>query len=230
MSNFSSLFSRLTGQIIALIVIVVTILAVVLWYLNMYQITLDEQATLRTEITTLDENIVVGNRAKANVPQLCLVVADLQAQRREFLNALPSKEQYADLLRTFKLQIGNNKGQINSLSRTTGATTGTLPAGVRAVSTALNVTGSFTSMIGILQSFESQQRFLRMDNVTLNLGNTNTAEGANIVDPKLTTAISVIAYVYDAARGDTERPVNPYCQPSTQPVAPTTPTTPEVPR
>ncbi len=221
MSNISSLFSRLTGQIIALIVIVLTILAAVLWYFNMYQVTLDEQAVLRTEIADLDQKIIVGNRAKANVPQLCTVVADLQVQRREFLNALPSKEQYADLMRTFKLQIGNNKGQINTLARSAGATSGTLPAGVRAVSTALNVTGSFTSMIGILQSLESQQRFLRMDSINLNVGGGNNATTESTADPKLTAAVSVIAYVYDAARGVVDRPLNPLCP---------NPTTPEVPR
>ncbi len=220
MSNVSSLFSRLTGQIIALIVIVLTVLVAVLWYLNMYQVTLDEQAVLRTEIADLDQKIIVGNRAKANVPQLCAVVADLQVQRREFLSALPSKEQYADLLRTFKLQVGNNKGQINTLARTAGASVGTLPAGVRAVSTALNVSGSFTSMIGILQSLESQQRFLRMDTINLNVG-TNNSGTETTADPKLTAAVSVIAYVYDAARGVVDRPLNPLCP---------NPTTPEVPR
>jgi Tfp pilus assembly protein PilO len=227
MSNISSLFSRLTGQMIALIVLVVTVLIALLWYTQMYQPVLDEQAALRTEIADLDQKIVVGNRAKANVPQLCTVVADLQVQRKEFLNALPSKEQYADLMRTFKLQIGNNKGQINSLNRSAGATSGTLPAGVRAVSTALNVTGSFTSVIGILQSLESQQRFLRMDGVNLTLGgNSNNATSETTSDPKLTAAISVIAYVYDAARGAVDRPLNPLCQvPITVPT-----TTPEVPR
>ena len=229
MSNFSSLFSRLTGQMIALIVLVVTILLAVLWYTQMYQPVLDEQAALRTEITDLDQKIAVGNRAKANVPQLCTVVADLQVQRKQFLNALPSKEQYADLMRTFKLQIGNNKGQINSLGRSVGATTGVLPAGVRAVSTALNLTGSFTSVIGILQSLESQQRFLRMDGVNLTLGgnNNNAATTETTSDPKLTAAISVIAYVYDAARGAVDRPLNPLCQ---VPVITTPVTTPEVPR
>lgn len=221
MSNVSSLFSRLTGQMIALIVLVLTILAAVLWYTTMYQQTLDEQAALRTEIADLDQKIAVGNRAKANVPQLCTVVADLRIQRKEFLNALPSKEQYADLMRTFKLQIGNNQGQLNSLSRSVGATSGTLPAGVRAVSTALSVTGSFTAMIGILQSLESQQRFLRMDGVNLSLGGTNTAATANAADPKLTAAISVVAYIYDAARGVTDPPLNPLCQ---------IPTTTEVPK
>ena len=228
MSNVTSLFSRLTGQIIALIVIVLTILAAVLWYTTMYQQTLDEQAALRTEITDLDQKIEVGNRAKQNVPQLCAVVADLQVQRKQFLSALPTKEQYADLMRTFKLQIGNNKGQLNSLSRSAGATSGTLPGGVRAVSTGLNVTGSFESMIGVLRSLESQQRFLRMDNVNLTLGggNPNTT---TVSDPRLTTTISVVAYIYDAARGATDRPLNPLCQ-SAIPVPPTNPPTTEVPR
>jgi Tfp pilus assembly protein PilO len=223
MSNVSSMFSRLTGQMIALIVLVVTILLAILWYTQMYQPTLDEQAALRLEITDLDQKIEVGNRAKANLPQLCIVVADLQVQRKEFLNALPSKEQYADLMRTFKIQIGNNKGQLNALTRTSGSSVGVLPQGVRAVSTALSLTGSFTSMLGILQSLESQQRFLRMDGVVLTLGNNENGTVKAPTDPKLTTAISVIAYVYDAARGVVDRPLNPLCQ------IPTT-TTPEVPR
>jgi Tfp pilus assembly protein PilO len=221
MNNLSSLFSRLTGQMIALIVLVVTILVAVLWYTSFYQPVLDEQAALRTEIADLDQKIQVGNRAKANVPQLCAVVADLQVQRKEFLNALPSKEQYADLIRTFKLQVGNNKGQINSLNRAAGATSGTLPAGVRAVSTSLSMTGTFGSMIGILQSLEGQQRFLRLDGLNLTLGGNTNTQDTNQADPKLTAAVSVIAYIYNAAQGAVERPLNPLCQ-----VTPT-PTTPE---
>lgn len=213
MNNLSSVFSRLTGQMIALIVLVVTILVAVLWYTSFYQPVLDEQAALRTEIDDLDQKIQVGNRAKANVPQLCAVVADLQVQRREFLSALPTKEQYADLLRTFKLQIGNNKGQLNSLNRAPGATTGTLPAGVRAVSTNLNMTGTFGSMIGILQSLEGQQRFLRLDGLNLSLeGNTAVNSDANQSDPRLTAAVSVIAYIYNATQGTVDRPLNPLCQ------------------
>jgi type IV pilus assembly protein PilO len=224
MNNLSSIFSRLTGQMIALIVLVVTILVAVLWYTSFYQPVLDEQAALRTEIADLDQKIQVGNRAKANVPQLCGVVADLQVQRREFLSALPSSEKYADLIRTFKLQIGNNRGQINSLTRAAGAASGALPAGVRAVSTNLNMTGTFGSMIGILQSLEGQQRFLRLDGLNLNLdgGNNNSNQASNQVDPKLTAAVSVIAYVYNAAQGTVDRPLNPLCQ-----VAPTTTTPPE---
>lgn len=222
LGSLSSIFSRLTGQMIALIVLVVTILVGVLWYTSFYQPVLDEQAALRTEIADLDQKIQVGNRAKANVPQLCAVVADLQVQRREFLSALPTKEQYADLIRTFKLQIGNNKGQLNSLSRTAGATSGTLPAGVRAVSTNLNMTGTFASMIGILQSFEGQQRFLRLDGLNITLSGNNAPETSNQSDPRLTAALSVIAYIYNAAQGTVDRPLNPLCQ-----VAPTNITPPE---
>jgi type IV pilus assembly protein PilO len=223
MNNLSGIFSRLTGQMIALIVLLVTILVAVLWYTSFYQPVLDEQAALRTEIADLDQKISVGNRAKANVPQLCAVVADLQVQRKEFLNALPSKEQYADLIRTFKLQVGNNRGQINSLTRAAGATTGTLPAGVRAVSTNLNMTGTFGSMVGILQSLEGQQRFLRLDGLNLNLEGNNNTGTANPTDPRLTAAVSVIAYIYNAGQGTVDRPLNPLCQ-----VTPTeTPTTPE---
>jgi Tfp pilus assembly protein PilO len=222
MNNLSGMFSRLTGQMIALIVLVLTILVAVLWYTSFYQPVLDEQAALRTEIADLDQKIEVGNRAKANVPQLCAEVANLQVQRKEFLNALPSKEQYADLIRTFKLQIGNNKGQINSLTRAAGTTSGTLPAGVRAVSTNLSMTGTFGSMVGILQSLEGQQRFLRLDGLNLNL-NSNPTDAGNQTDPKLTAAVAVIAYIYNAAQGTVDRPLNPLCQ-----VAPAvTPTTPE---
>ncbi len=223
-ASVSSLFSRLTGQLIAIIVLVVTILIAVLWYTSMYQATIAEQDILRTEIADLDQKIEVGNRAKAIVPQLCAAVTDLQVQRKQFLSALPSKEQYADLMRTLKLQVGNNKGQINSLTRAPGATSGTLPAGVRAVSTGLNLTGSFPAVTGILRSLEGQQRFLRLDGINLTLGGNNNATTENITDPKLTAAVSVVAYVYDAARGTVERPLNPLC------VLTQNPKTPEVPK
>ncbi len=226
------MLSRLTGQTIALIVVGVTILVALLWYFTMYQNTLAEQDVLKTEIADLEQKIEVGNRAKANVATLCTTVVDLRAQRREFLRALPSSEKFADILRILKTQVGNNGGQINSLTRTAGASNSQqpLPAGIRAVNTNIATEGPFTALTGTLQSLEGQQRFLRLDNINVAIVTNNQDEAPKPTGPDLNSQISVIAYVYDGARENQEQPLDAICsQFVTQPDQPTTPTS-EVPR
>jgi type IV pilus assembly protein PilO len=222
------MLSRLTGQMIAFIVIGVTVLIALLWYFLMYQNTLAEQETLRTEIQGLTDQVEIGKKAQANVQQLCGVIVELQAQKREFLKALPSSEKFADLLRILKTQVGNNNGRINSLTRAAGAGSQALPAGVRAVSTGISVEGSYQAITGILQSFEGQQRFLRIDNMNIGIGGQNSSTQAT--EPVLSTQIPVVAYIYDGARGTENQAADPICaQFLPQPTDPATPTS-EVPR
>jgi Tfp pilus assembly protein PilO len=226
------MLSRLTGQTIALIVVGVTILVALLWYFTMYQNTLAEQETLRTEIAELDQKIEVGNRAKANVATLCTTVVELRAQRREFLRALPSSEKFADILRILKTQVGNNGGRINSLNRTNSGAGAQLPAGIRSINTNIATEGPFSALTGTLQSLEGQQRFLRLDNINVAVITNNQDEAPKPTGPDLNSQISVIAYVYDGARGNEEPPLDQICTqflPQTQPDQPTTPTS-EVPR
>lgn len=211
------MLSRLSGQNIALIVIGLSVLIAILWYFTWYSNTLAEMDTVRTEITALNDKKAVGERARANVVQLCQVVGDLQRQKAEFLRALPSNEQFSNLLNTFRLQVSANRGQINSFVRNTATTTtSTTPPGVKAINVNMGWEGTLDSIRGLLVSLEQQQRFLKVEN--LSLAQAPERFGANnepviTVNPLLESQMAMTAYVYDNPNRDNQAaPVNPVCQ------------------
>jgi type IV pilus assembly protein PilO len=203
---------NLSGQNIALIVIAVSVLSAVVWYFTLYSNTLAEADAVRGEIVTLNQQKEIGVRAQANVTQLCQVVADLQRQKAEFLRALPSNEQFSGLLETVRTQTGNSGGRINSLNRTAGNAAGTANlAGVKSIGINLALEGSLDAIRGVLGSFEQQQRFLKVENLTLTQGNAPTP-GTSVANPPLVSTMAVTAYIYDNPNRNAEAtPTNPVC-------------------
>ena len=207
----------LSGQNIALIVIAVSVLVVITWYFTLYSNTLAETDVVRSEISTLNDRKQVGERARDNVIKLCQVVTDLQRQKAEFLRALPSNEQFSSLLETLRVQAGiagggTGKG-INSLVRSAGATTGAIiPAGVKSISINASFEGTLDGIRGLLSSFEQQQRFLKVETLSLAQAG-GTDPNVPVTNPLLTSTMVMTAYIYDNPNRTAEAtPINPVCQ------------------
>jgi type IV pilus assembly protein PilO len=205
---------NLSGQNIALIVIAVSVLAAVAWYFTLYSNTLAESDTIRGEIETLNQQKQVGERARANVTQLCQTVADLERQKADFLRALPSNEQFSGLLETLRTQTGTNGGRINSLNRSAGsATGGAVPAGVKSIGINLSIEGSLDAIRGLLGAFEQQQRFLKVETLSLTQGGTLAGPNVAASNPTLSSTMAMTAYIYDNPNRNADAaPVNPVCQ------------------
>jgi type IV pilus assembly protein PilO len=211
------MLSRLSGQNIALLIIGLSVVVAAIWYFTLYSNTLAESDVVRTEITALNDKKLVGERARANVVQLCQVVTDLQRQKAEFLRALPSSEQFSSLLNTLRIQVSATRGQINSIGRSSGAAAGAaVPAGVKAINVTMALDGTLDSIRGLLLSLEQQQRFLRVENLSLaqssvQFGQNNQPVAAG--NPLLASQMTMTAYIYDAADRNSEAaPINPVCQ------------------
>ena len=207
----------LTGQTIALIVIALSVLIAAAWYFTMYTNTLAEADAVRSEISTLNDRKKVGERARDNVVKLCQVVTDLQRQKAEFLRALPSNEQFSSLLDTLRIQAskaggGPSKG-ISSLGRTAGSSGGSsIPAGVKAIGINVSLEGTLDGIRGLLASFEQQQRFLKVETLSLAQAG-GTDPNAPVTNPLLTSTMAMTAYIYDNPNRTTEiTPINPVCQ------------------
>lgn len=216
------MLSKLSGQNIALIIIGLSVLIAAVWYFTLYTNTLTEMDTVRTEITALNDKKVVGERARANVVQLCQVVADLQRQKADFLRALPSNEQFSSLLNTLRVQTNATNGQINSIGRSVGAAAGSaIPTGVKAINVTMSLDGTLDSIRGLLGSLEQQQRFLKVENLSLSQsGNQFGPNNQQIIltNPLLVSQMTMTAYIYDSAdRNNQAAPVNPACQDQTLP-------------
>jgi Type II secretion system (T2SS), protein M subtype b len=233
------MLANLSSRIIAFIVIGVSLLAALTWYLTAYQSAQTTIAEITTEIQDLEAKKQVGVNAQQNVIRLCRVVAGLEADKTNFLSSLPSSEQFSKLLTSIRNQIATNKGQLNSITRQLGGGSSTvaIPAGIRAVNMTLALEGTYGSLFGILVSLEQQQRFLSVDNLSFTQATQNNQNGlvdpALITNPKLSSSLNIAAYVYDDPNRNTQTSVNPICTnlPASEPQTPATPpTTGEVPK
>jgi type IV pilus assembly protein PilO len=226
------MLANLSSRMIAFIVIGLSLLVALIWYLTLYQSAQTTIADLSTQIDALEAKKQVGENAQRNVIRLCGVVAGLETDKVNFLSSLPSSEQFSKLLTSIRTQIANNKGQLNSINRQLGAgSNSVIPAGIRAVNLTLTLEGTYSSLFGILVALEQQQRFLNVDNVSFQTTQSNSADSASNANPKLSSNLSIAAYVYDDPNRNTQTNVNPICVglPTSEtptPTAPITPTTP----
>jgi Tfp pilus assembly protein PilO len=192
------MLSRLSSRNIALIIVGVCALLGVLWWTLLFTPTQANIASLQTEIgdelapapDSLLGRKQVGERARANVTQLCGTVASLKTEQAVFLQKLPDRTKLADLIDDLKNKILASGAEINSISPSAG-TAANLPEGVRTLNLALALDGTWSSITNVLQSVESLQRFSKIETLSLS---TSTANSFN---PKLGTQIAMTTYVYD---------------------------------
>ena len=229
------MLANLSSRIIAFIVIGISALIALVWYLTAYQSAQTTIADLTTQIDALEAKKQVGENAQRNVVRLCGVVAGLEREKISFLAQLPSSEQFSILLSGIRNNIANNQGQLNSIARQL-ATAGTspIPAGIRAVNLTLNLEGTYSSLFGILVALEKQQRFLSVQNLnfaqaTQSFATNTTIDPKTITNPKLASSLNIAAYVYDDPNRTTQTNVNPICTGLPTSETPTTPTTPTTP-
>jgi Tfp pilus assembly protein PilO len=228
------MLANLSSRIIAFIVIGISALIALVWYLTAYQSAQTTIADLTTQIDALEAKKQVGENAQRNVVRLCGVVAGLEREKISFLAQLPSSEQFSVLLSGIRNNIASNQGQLNSIARqlATTAATSPIPAGIRAVNLTLNLEGTYSSLFGILVALEKQQRFLSVQNLNFAQATQSFASNTNIdpktiTNPKLASSLNIAAYVYDDPNRNTKTNVNPICTglPTSETPAPTTPTT-----
>jgi type IV pilus assembly protein PilO len=192
------MLSRLSSRNIALIIVGVCALLGILWWTLLFTPTQANIGTLQTEIgdelAPAPESLLgrkqVGERARANVTQLCGTVASLKTEQAVFLQKLPDRTKLADLIDDLKNKILASGAEINSISPSAG-NAANLPAGVRTLNLALALDGTWSSITNVLQSVESLQRFSKIETLSLS---TSTANSFN---PKLGTQIAMTTYVYD---------------------------------
>ena len=171
---------------IAIILVVLTIIAGVLWYFYMYQPSQDRVAELEAEITRLETEIRRGEDARRNLPDLRLAVALLEEERRVFLSQLPTESEVAALIDSLRLTSEAAGVTINSFSQGTGQTA---VQNVRAIGFTVAANGTFVESMGFLDELENLQRFTRLNTVGLSVADDQ-------VDPRLNTSVAFTVYVF----------------------------------
>ncbi len=172
---------------IAIILLVLSVLAGVLWYFYMYQPSQERIADLEAEIQRLDVEIRRGEDARRNLPDLRLAVALLEEERRVFLSQLPTESQVAALIDSLRTSAEGAGITVQSFSQ------GTAQSGVddvRAIGFNVSAGGTFVESMGFVDLLQNLQRFTKLNNVGLSVATDDTE------DPDLNTSVGFTIYVF----------------------------------
>ena len=178
---------KLKQRDIALLFIVLTIIAAVLWYFYMYQPTQESITNLQADITRLETEIVRGEQARDNLPDLRLAVAELEQDRRDFLAQLPKESDIAGLIDQLRASASDSGVIVNDLSR--GSAQEEI-ASVRPIGFSVTTGGSFGDTMAFLGRLEALQRFTKIQQVGLNVQDNAST------DPDLQANFGFTVYVF----------------------------------
>lgn len=178
---------RLKQRDWAIIFIVVSLLAAVAWYFYLYSPTQDRIAQLESDITRLDADIRRGEDARRNLPNLRLAVAELEADRREFLSQLPRESDIAGLIDSLRASALDSDVVMQSFGQGSAQEQ---VQDVRSIGFNIATEGTYSQTMDYLARLETMQRFAKVGQVSLNL------EDNASTDPLLNAAFSFTVYVY----------------------------------
>ncbi len=174
---------------IALIVIVLTIVATVLWWFYMYSPSQNRITELQNDISQLDIQIQRGEAARRNLPELRLAVAQLEQDRLEFLARLPNENEVAELLDELRVAASDADVTFESVARTSGGREDEIQ-GVRPLGFTVSTSGNFVNTMNFMQTMETLQRFTKISQVGLSI------EDQESRDPVLGATYAFTVYVF----------------------------------
>lgn len=186
--NFGSFnLRKLKQRDVAILFIVLTIIAALLWYFYMYRPTQDNITSLQDDIARLESEIVRGEQARDNLPDLRLAVAQLEQDRRDFLAQLPKESDIANLIDQLRVSAADAHVTVNNLSRGTAQEQ---IDSVRPIGFSVATEGSFADTMSFLGELEGLQRFTKIQQVGLNVQDNTSA------NPDLQANFGFTVYVF----------------------------------
>lgn len=186
LGNFS--LRNLKQRDIAIIFVVLSIAAAVLWYFYMYRPTQDDITALEADIQRVDQQIQRGEAARRNLPDLRLAVAELEQDRREFLAQLPRESEIAALIDQLRVSAADADVVIQTFSQ--GGSQNERIDDVRPIGFTVATEGTFPETMAFLGILEQLQRFTKINQVSLN------ASEQDVDDPTLNGNYTFTVYVF----------------------------------
>lgn len=186
MTNFS--LRNLRQRDVALIVLVLVVVAAGLWYLYMYQPTLDQIGELEDERDRLQLEIQRGEAAERNLPTLREEVALLELERIAFLQELPTESEVAGILEQVRESAEDSQVLLNQLSQ--GNISEDIQD-VRPLGFDFATTGNYAQTMTFLSSLEELQRYTKIRQVSLSRDGAEESD-----DPGLNGTFALTFYVY----------------------------------
>lgn len=186
MTSFS--LKNLKQRDIALIILVLVVVAAGLWYLYMYQPTLDRITQLEDERDRLQVEVQRGEAAERNLPTLREEVALLELERIAFLQELPTESEVAGILQQVRESAETSNVILDQLSQ--GNVSENIQD-VRPLGFDFAASGNYLQTMTFLQSLEELQRYTKIRQVSLSRGGSEDAD-----DPDLSSNFALTFYVY----------------------------------
>ena len=125
-------------------------------------------AVLRDDLAAKQATAAQYRAAVATIPDLKVKVAQLEQDRAEFVRALPTTQQFGQIVDQLRANASASKSEITNLSFANGQATN-LPAGVRPININLNVKGQYGQIFQLMRRLETQNRFTTVNTLDLQL-------------------------------------------------------------
>lgn len=186
---------KLTPQHLFILVVLGSFLVGYLCYLMLIQPRQQAITALNDEISMRQMTQARYQAAANQIPTLRAEVQRLEGEREQFLRALPTTANFAQVVDDLRRTVEAAGGQMTDLSfNAGGAAKEALPAGVRPIGMTLNVGGQYAELFQVLRSLELQRRFTTVDSVSFQ------APGEDAGATDLSGALGLTVYVFDPAQ------------------------------
>lgn len=182
--------TKLTPQTQFLIVAALCLLALLAFFLYYYKPRQETLTTMRDDLAAKQATAAQYRAAVATIPDLKVKVAQLEQDRAEFVRALPTTQQFGQIVAQLRANASASKSEITNLSFANGQATN-LPAGVRPININLNVKGQYGQIFQLMRRLETQNRFTTVNTLDLQLPK------ADSFNPDLAGTLAMTVYTFD---------------------------------
>lgn len=209
--------TKLTPQTQFLLVAALCLLALLAFFLYYYRPRQETLTLMRDDLAAKQSTAARYRAAAAAIPELKVRVAQLEQERAEFVRALPTTQQFGQVVEQLRANASASKTEVTSLSFANG-TQANLPSGVRPINVNLSINGQYGQIFQLMRRLETQNRFTTLNTVDLQRPN---AESFN---PALQGTLAMTVYTFDPAQAalpaSTPAPAGAAPAPASAPAAP----------
>lgn len=185
--------SKLPPQYLFALVLALCAAVVALFFTMYVRPRQDAITVLQGDLATRQTTAESYRSDVAKLPALKTDVAKQEADRAEFVRALPTTTQFGQVVAQIRTDVTAASADMKALNFASGSAPN-LPAGVNAVSVNMDVAGKFGQLFQVLRSLETQSRFTTIDNMSL------TMPAASSLDPSLEGKYVLTVYTFDPAQ------------------------------
>lgn len=185
--------TKLTPQTQFLLVAALCVLALLAFFLYYYKPKQETLTMMRDDLAAKQTTAAQYRAAVAAIPDLKVKVAELEQDRAEFVRALPTTQQFGQIVEQLRANATASNTEVTNLTFT-NSQQANLPAGVRPININMNVKGQYGQVFQLVRRLETQNRFTTLNNVDLQL------PAADSFNPNLEGTLALTVYTFDPAQ------------------------------